>query len=116
VILEKIIEILEAETVTKPDGSDIDVQCACSADLMSDVLFYCSSNSILITGLTKHHVIRTAEILGIKAIVFIQNKKPDKETIELAKQRKIPLFITPLCMYTASGKLFQAGLRGCPKQ
>lgn len=115
-ILKKITEILGAEVVVNPGDLDINVQCACSADLMSDVLFYCSPNSILITGLTKHHVIRTAEIIGIKGIVFIQNKKPDTVTIELAKQKKISLFITPLCMYTASGKLFQAGLQGCPKQ
>ncbi|MEK6528726.1 MAG: DRTGG domain-containing protein [Nitrospirota bacterium] len=115
-ILKDITEALKAEVVVNPADINIQVQCGCSADLMSDVLFYCTSNSILITGLTQRHVVRTAEIIGIKGIVFVQNKKPDKETIELAKEKKIPLFITPFCMYTASGKLYEAGLRGCPKQ
>jgi predicted transcriptional regulator len=115
-ILKDITEILNAEVVVAPADTNIQIQCACSADLMSDVLFYCTPNSILITGLTQRHVVRTAEIIGIKGIVFIQNKKPDKETIALAEEKKIPLFITPFCMYGASGKLYEAGLRGCPKQ
>lgn len=114
--LKRIAEILEATFVSNPDNLDINIQWACSADLMSDVLYYFAPNSILITGLIKPQVIRTAEIAGIKSIVFVQNKKPDKDTIELAEQKKIPLLITPLCTYTASGKLFQAGLQGCPKK
>jgi hypothetical protein len=56
-------------------------------------------------------VIRTAEIAGTKGIVFVLNKKPDWRPIELAEQKKIPLLSTPYCMYTASGRLYQAGLR-----
>ena len=115
-ILRKIIEILEANVIINPADLDTDVQWACSADLMSDVLYYCSPNSLLVTGLIKPQVILTSEFVGIKCIVFVQNKKPDKETVELAKEKKIPLLITSLCMYAASGKLFQAGLQGCPKK
>jgi predicted transcriptional regulator len=109
--IQKIVEILEATVISGQDNLDeINIKGACSADLMSDVLYYYAPDSLLITGLVKPQVVRTAEIVGIRIIVFIQNKKPDNETIELAKQKKIPLLVTPLCMYTASGRLFQAGL------
>ncbi len=111
--INKIAEILEAKIIADSDNADVDIQSAFSADLMSAVLYYHSPNSILITGLTHPNVIRTAEIAGIKVIVFIANKKPDINTIELAKQKKIPLLITPFCMYTASGKLYQSGMPGC---
>jgi len=111
--LKEIKDILKATAIYQPDNcEDLVVQSACCADLMSDVLYYHAPNSLLITGLTQSSVIRTAEIAGITAIVFVFNKKPDSQTIELARQKKIPLFSTPLCMYNASGILHEAGLQG----
>lgn len=110
--LSKIVEILEATVIVQPaDLEDINIHSACSADLMSDVLYYHYADTLLITGLIQINVIRTAEIADTKAIVFVMDKKPDERTIELAGQKKIPLLSTPYCMYTASGKLYQAGLR-----
>lgn len=111
--LEKIAEILEASIITNPEYTGINIQNACSADMMSAVLYYHTPNSLLLTSLTQPHVIRTAEIAGIKSIVFVLDKKPGGETIKLAEQKKIPLLCTPYCMYTASGRLFKAGLPGC---
>ncbi len=111
--LKEIAEILEAEVIADPGDSEINILSACSADMMSAVLYYHTPNSLLITGLTQPHVIRTAEIAGIKSIVFVLNKKPDGVTIELAKQKKIPILCTRFCMYTSSGKLYEAGLPGC---
>jgi len=50
---------------------------------------------------------------GITAIVFVLGKNPDENIVELAKTNKIPLLSTPYCMYTASGKLFEAGMPSC---
>jgi len=113
VTLKEIAEILEADILVDADNQDIEIQNACSADMMSAVLYYHAPNSVLITGLTQPQVIRTAEIAGIKMIVFVFNKKPEQVIIDMARQKKIPLLSTPFCMYSASGKLYQAGLPGC---
>lgn len=109
--LTEIKEILEATFIN--NSSDMDIQSACSADMMSTVMYYHTANSLLITSLTQPSVIRTAEMAGIKAIVFVLDKKLDENIIELAELKNIPLLSTPFCMYTASGKLFQAGLPSC---
>lgn len=111
--IKEIADILEANIIVNPDGSDIDIESACSADMMSAVLYYHTPNSLLITGLNQTHVIRTAEIAGIKIIVFILNKKPDQDIVKLAESKNIALLTTPLCMYSASGRLYKAGLPGC---
>jgi len=113
VTLKEIAEILEASLITDPGNPDIHIESACSADMMSAVLYYHTPNSLLITGLTQPQVIRTAEIAGIRSVVFVLGKRPDTYTIELAKQKNIPLLTTPYCMYTASGRLYKAGLPGC---
>jgi predicted transcriptional regulator len=109
----EIVKILKAHVVLDTGNLDeVHIKGAFSADLMSDVLYYNAHDYLLITGLIKPQVVRTAFIAGIKIIVFTQNKKPDKDTLELAQQKKIPLLVTPLCTYTASGTLYQAGLQG----
>lgn len=113
--LKEIAEILEADILVDSDGRDMDIQSACSADMMSAVLYYHAPNSVLITGLTQPQVIRTAEISGIKMIVFVFSKRPEQAIIDMARQKNIPLLSTPYCMYSASGRLFQAGLPGCPR-
>ena len=111
--LREIQKLLNAVVINNSTALDMDIQSACSADMMSTVMYYHTANSLLITGLAQPSVIRTAEMAGIKAIVFVLDKKPDENTIELAGLKDIPLLSTPYCMYTASGKLFEAGMPSC---
>jgi hypothetical protein len=90
---------------------NVDIGRAYCADLMSDVLAFSITSSLLITGLTNTQVIRTAEVADIKAIVFVQNKRPDIETIALADGKKIPLLVTDFSMFDTCGKLYERGLR-----
>ena len=111
--IKEISKILNATVINDQSDLKMDIQSACSADMMSTVMYYHTANSLLITGLAQPSVIRTAEMAGIKAIVFVLDKKPDENLIELAGLKEIPLLSTPFCMYTASGKLFEAGMPSC---
>jgi hypothetical protein len=116
VTVKEIADILEASIIANPDKSDIDIKSACSTDMMSAVLYYHTPNSLLITSLNQPQVIRTAEIAGIKTIVFVLNKKPDQHLVDHAANKHISLLTTPLCMFTASGRLYKAGLPGCSQK
>ncbi|MEW6619212.1 MAG: DRTGG domain-containing protein [bacterium] len=111
--LRELKEILEAEILTDTSGLEIEVKMACGADLMSDVLSFTKARALLLTGLTNSQVIRTAEISDIKAICFVRGKKPPPETIDMAKEKNIPLLVTNLPMYESCGRLYQKGLPGC---
>jgi predicted transcriptional regulator len=113
VTLNQIKDILEARVIIDPTDMEMEIKSACSADMMSTVMYYHTANSLLITGLAQPSVVRTAEMAGIKAIVFVLDKNPDENIIEIAREKKIPLLTTSYCMYTASGKLFQAGVPSC---
>ena len=111
--LKKIKEILEAEVLVGSDALQTEIEMGCGCDLMSDVLAFVKSNSLLLTGLTNPQAVRTAEMSDIKAICFVRGKKPESETIELAKNKSIPLLSTPLPLFEACRKLYNAGLSGC---
>ena len=109
--LDEIKNTLNAAVLSKREDMNLNIVRAYCADLMSDVLAFSMTNSLLITHLTNTQVIRTAEIADVKTIVFVQSKRPDIETIALADTKKIPLLVTDLSMYETCGKLYEKGLR-----
>ncbi len=111
--LEEVKEILEAEVITGSNNLQIEIRMGCGCDLMSDVLAFIKSKSLLLTGLTNTQVIRTADIADIKAICFVRGKKPGEEIIALAESKRLPLLITQLPMFESCGRLYQKGLIGC---
>lgn len=111
--MRQIVNLLQAEVLVGDDLVDeIEVDRCFSADLMSDVLGRTHANGVLITGLTNPQAVRTADIADIKAVCVVRGKKPEEETVTLAKQKGIPLFTTKLTMFEACGILYLNGLRG----
>ena len=111
-VLHEIMNILNAEVLACKDSLDIEVTAIKASDLMSDVLTMSDSGVLLLTGLTNVQAVRTAEIAELSAIVFVRGKKPEKETIDLAEEKNIPLLATQLPLYESCGLLFQNGLSG----
>jgi predicted transcriptional regulator len=111
--LKDIERILGAEVIAGADLLERDVEMVCGSDLMSDVLSFMKSESLLLTGLTNPQVVRTADMADLTAVCFVRGKKPNHETIEMAESRKIPLLTTPLPMFESCGRLYQEGLSGC---
>lgn len=109
-LLKEVGEILEAEIISGEEYMDREVYSACGADLMSDVLAFVKNQSILLTGLLNPQVVRTAEMMDICCIVIVRGKTPDRQLIDLARDRDIALMATKNHMYSACGKLYAGGL------
>ena len=110
--IRDIVPILEATLVCGEQNLDIELHSACGSDMMSDVLAFVKDQSVLLTGLVNPQVVRTADMMDMRCIVFVRGKQPDEQMIELAEERDIVLLTTPLRMYPACGRLYEAGLRG----
>lgn len=110
--IERIVELLGAEVLIGDEILQDEVDYGYSCDLMSDVLAFVQNNVILLTGLIHPQVIRTAEMLDIRAILIVRGKKPSEEVLRMAKMRDIAIVATRHSLFTASGILFTNGLKG----
>lgn len=108
--IEEVKRLLKAKMWTGDDRLDKEVYAACGCDLMSDVLAFAKEKVLLLTGLVNPQVIRTAEMLDIKAIIFVRGKEPTKDMIDMALQKKMIILSTEEPLYVACGKLYEAGL------
>ena len=108
--ISTIREILDAEVVCGEEYLDHEVHSACGSDMMSDVLAYVKDQAVLLTGLCNPQVIRTAEMMDMKCVVFVRSKCPSEEMIRLAKECDLVVMKTNKRMYEACGKLYYRGL------
>lgn len=109
--VSEIIDILKAEVICG-DDFDLEVHTGCGSDMMSDALAFVKDQGILLTGLMNAQVVRTAEMLDMRCIVFVRGKMPGNDVVELAKRHDIMLLKTKERMFTACGMLYSKGLVG----
>jgi len=112
VTVSEIRDILEAEIVVGDELEKV-LDSACACDLLSDVLRCTTKGSILLTNLTHQQTVRVADMVDAFAICFMRGRKPQKDTIELARKKGIVLLSTNLTTYEASGRLYQKSFPGC---
>ncbi len=108
--LMEVKEILSADVISGEENLDREVLSACGSDLMSDVLAFVKDQALLLTGLMNPQVIRTAEMMDMKAVVFVRGKTPTEEMISLAEESGIVIMTTELPLYLTCGKLYSNGL------
>lgn len=112
--LSEIVAALKAKPLVDglEDQLDKEIRTGGSSDLMSDILAGVSEGCLLLTGLTNIQVIRTAMISNVGAVVFVRDKTPPNDVIELAKKEKIPVFTSPYSMFVSCGRLYGLGITG----
>lgn len=107
--VSEISKLINGRIIT--GDSNYLVNAAYASDLMSDVLALVENDGALLTGLVNHQVIRTAEMLDIKIIVFVRGKNVTERLIEMAKQRGMTLVTTDYTLFETAGILYSNGLR-----
>ena len=110
--IREIIELLDAKVLCGEELIDGEVNSAFSCDMMSDVLAFVKDQAVLITGLCNPQVVRTAEMMDMRCIVFVRGKIPPADVVDLARESGIVVLASTERMYPACGKLYAKGLSG----
>lgn len=108
--LSEIAHLLCCEVFSEDGSLDSPVEYGCASDLMSDVLAFSRTGSLLLTGLVNVQTVQTAFIAEISAVVFVRGKRPDENVLRCGRDKGIPLLGTPYSMYEACGILYRAGI------
>ena len=110
--ISEIKHILDATVLYGEDLMDKVIVAAGAADLMEDVLAAAAKGCVLLTGVTTNHVIQTAKIVGVGALVIVRGKRPSEEFTDMARTYDIPLLLSKHSLFVACGKLYMNGIRG----
>jgi hypothetical protein len=108
----EVLDILDGRLLVTNHEMEEEIPRGGAADLMSDVLAFGTEGMVLMTGLTNPQVVRTSEMAGANVIVFVRDKAPPPETLQVARDSGITVIATGYTMYEACGRLYSAGLPG----
>ena len=107
-----IQSLLGAEVLCGEAYLDREVHSAYASDFMSDVLAFAQGQGLLITGMVNPQVVRTADMLDMKGILFVRGKRPGEDVLALARDRSLVILCSSRCMFNACGTLYSHGLAG----
>ena len=108
--LREVAAIIGATFISGEEQAEMEIISVCASDLMSDVLAFSSPRVLLLTGLTNAQSIMTADVADVAAVAYVRGKRPENGTVELAKQKDIPVLACDLAMFEACGRMFAGGL------
>lgn len=88
-------------------NSATEIREAVVSDLLSDVLVSGRQDFLLVTSLVSDQVIRSAELVDARAVLFTNGKHPGDSLQNLAREADIALLATPLRTFEAAGRLYE---------
>lgn len=110
--LTEIIEELDLSVLAGADVLDREVNSGYVSDMLSDVLANAEKGAIWVTIQRHLNVIAIAGIKEIAAVVLVNGRRPDDETLEQANAEKLPILGSDLKAFEVVGRLYQLGVRG----
>jgi hypothetical protein len=103
---------LELEILAQHDGLDNEVTGGYASDLLSDVIAHGKTGNLWITLQTHRNIVAVAALKELAAVVLVNGRTPDPETLEKAREEKVILLGSQLSVFELVGKLYQIGIRG----
>jgi len=113
--LREVRDILDAKVLYGDQMLDREVNTGFACDLVSEMLAFATSGTLLITSLANPHVIHTAEVMDAVAVIFVGGKKLNPSMFKAITTSKIPVLATDHLIFKSCGLLFQHGIQGAKR-
>jgi len=104
--VREIVDKFDLKVLTAPDKLDLEVSGGYTSDLLSDVMANSRPGNIWITLQTHQNIIAVAKLRSLAAIVLVNNRTPDPETVKTAEQEQVPLLSTADPAFQITGRLY----------
>ncbi|MEW5806807.1 MAG: serine kinase [Acidobacteriota bacterium] len=110
--LKEVEKKVGLDVVTMKEYEDRNITGGYASDLLSDVIAHAEEGNIWVTLQTHLNIVAIAAMKGICAIITVNGRKPDDETISRANQEKVTIMVSKLPAFEVVGRLYSLGLRG----
>jgi hypothetical protein len=104
--LKDIVTALNLKALTPEPKLDVEASGGYTSDLLSDVMANSREKNIWITLQTHQNIVAVAKLKDLAAVVLVNNRLPEAETLKKAEEEKIPLLATGDSAFVVSGKIY----------
>ncbi len=110
--LRELVKKFDLEVKCAADRLDRKIEGGYVSDLLSDVIANGRAGEVWITLQIHHNIVGVASLKSLAAIVIINGREPEEETIKKAEDEGIPIMVSKLPAFELVGRLYQAGISG----
>ena len=111
-IVQDMVDVLEAEIVAGATKDDNVISGGYASDLLSNVMSQAKTGNVWVTMHGHQNIVAVASLLGLSAVIIAGHVQPDKETVKKADAEEIPLLITERSIFEVAGLLYSQGIKG----
>lgn len=104
--VQDVVNKFDLKVLSAQDRLDAEVSGGYTSDLLSDVMANSRPGNIWITLQTHQNIVAVAKLKNLAAIVLVNNRTPDSETVKAAEQEHIPLLSTGESAFKFSALLY----------
>ncbi len=108
--LSDIIKVLDLKVECGEEYLNHDVGGGYVSDLLSDVMANGKKGDIWVTLQTHPNIVAVAVLKEISGIIIVGKRNPESETINKAKQERLPIMTTELSGFEVVGRLYEMGI------
>ena len=83
-----------------------------ASDLLSCVMAGASDGNVWVTLQAHPNVIAVADLLNLACVIITEDTRPDKETLDRARERGIPILLTEAPTFSVVSRLVALGIEG----
>ncbi len=106
------VERIGGTLVAAKAAAGREIQGGYASDLLSDVMGNSREGDVWITMQKHVNIVAVAQLNGLAAIVLVNGRTPEPDTLERAEEMMIPIVSTPLQAFDVIGSLYAAGIHG----
>jgi len=110
--IREVVDSTQLEILAQHDDLDKEITGGYASDLLSDVIAHSRTGNLWITMQTHRNIIAVATLKELAAVVLVNGRTPDPETLEKAREEKVILLGSRLPAFELVGKLYRMGIRG----
>jgi serine kinase of HPr protein (carbohydrate metabolism regulator) len=110
--IREVVDNSRLEILAQHDGLDKEVTGGYASDLLSDVIANSRAGNLWVTLQTHRNIVAVATLKELAAVVLVNGRTPDPETLEKAREEKVILLGTRLPAFELVGRLYRMGIRG----
>lgn len=110
--VREVAEKLDLELLAPYGDLAAEITGGYAGDLLSDVMAHAAPGQLWVTLQSHPNVAAVAALKDLAAVVLVNGRRPDADTVEKAREHKLTLLGTPLTSFELAGRLYALGIRG----
>ena len=110
--VQDIVESLGLAVLSPARSPDAEVTGGYASDLLSDVIARGRAGDVWITMQTHVNIVAVASLKDLAAVVLVNGRAPDPETLAKAQQEKVTILGSQMSAFELAGRLYELGIRG----